>query len=183
MAEQQRIIEKEQRKRMKAKRAERRKENAALGIVEPELWEQICQAALALFARGTEVAARNGMILVDTKYEFGVDEEGRIRLADEIHTPDSSRYWTADSYPARFEAGGNPESLDKEFLRLWVAERCDPYKDPIPKIPNVTLLEFSAKYVSLFETVTGRVFQYADAGEPLRERIHAALASELPDYF
>ena len=146
-------------------------------------WNELADTSLAVFARGREIAAANGLILVDTKYEFGIDEEGRIRLADEIHTPDSSRYWTADSYPARFEAGENPESLDKEFLRLWVVERCDPYKDPIPKIPNVTLLDFSAKYVSLFETVTGRVFQYADTGEPLRERIHAALASELPDYF
>ncbi|MEE2760916.1 MAG: phosphoribosylaminoimidazolesuccinocarboxamide synthase [Pseudomonadota bacterium] len=153
------------------------------GLLTEVQWNELADTSLAVFARGREIAAANGLILVDTKYEFGIDEEGQIRLADEIHTPDSSRYWTADSYPARFEAGENPESLDKEFLRLWVAERCDPYKDPIPKIPNDTLLEFSAKYVSLFETVTGHVFQQADSGEPLRERIHAALASELPDYF
>jgi phosphoribosylaminoimidazole-succinocarboxamide synthase len=153
------------------------------GLLSQEQWNEVAETSLAVFARGREIAAANGLILVDTKYEFGVDEEGRIRLADEIHTPDSSRYWINDSYPARFEAGENPESLDKEFLRLWIAGRCDPYKDPIPEIPAQTVMEFSAKYVSLFETVTGRSFQHADAEVPLRDRIHASLAREFPDYF
>ena len=152
-------------------------------LLSQDQWDKLAELSLALFARGREIAAANGLILVDTKYEFGVDEEGRIRLADEIHTPDSSRYWINDSYPARFEAGENPESLDKEFLRLWIAGRCDPYKDPIPEIPAQTVMEFSAKYVSLFETVTGRSFQHADAEVPLRDRIHASLAREFPDYF
>ena len=155
----------------------------AQGLLSQEQWNEVAETSLAVFARGREIAAANGLILVDTKYEFGVDEEGRIRLADEIHTPDSSSYWINDSYPARFEAGENPESLDKEFLRLWIAGRCDPYKDPIPEIPAQTVMEFSAKYVSLFETVTGRSFQHADAEVPLRDRIHASLAREFPDYF
>lgn len=153
------------------------------GLLSQEQWDELAETSLAVFARGREIAAANGLILVDTKYEFGTDENGRIRLADEIHTPDSSRYWINESYPARFEAGENPESLDKEFLRLWIAGRCDPYKDPIPEIPTETLMEFSAKYVSLFETVTGRAFDHADAEAPLRDRIRASLARELPDYF
>ena len=153
------------------------------GLLSQEQWDELAETSLAVFARGREIAAANGLILVDTKYEFGTDENGQIRLADEIHTPDSSRYWINESYPARFAAGENPESLDKEFLRLWIAGRCDPYKDPIPKIPAETLMEFSAKYVSLFETVTGRAFDHADAEAPLRDRIRASLARELPDYF
>jgi len=153
------------------------------GLLSQAQWDELAETSLAVFARGREIAAANGLILVDTKYEFGTDEDGRIRLADEIHTPDSSRYWITESYPACFEAGQNPESLDKEFLRLWIAARCDPYKDPIPDIPAETLMEFSAKYVSLFETVTGGTFDHADAEAPLRDRIRSSLARELPDYF
>ncbi|MDP7427123.1 MAG: phosphoribosylaminoimidazolesuccinocarboxamide synthase, partial [Alphaproteobacteria bacterium] len=86
------------------------------GLVSEAQWNELAELSLAVFARGRQIAADNGLILVDTKYEFGVDGEGRIRLADEIHTPDSSRYWIDESYGIRFEAGENPESLDKEFL-------------------------------------------------------------------
>lgn len=144
-------------------------------LLSREQWDTVSQSALALFARGREIAARNGLILVDTKYEFGMDDTGRIMLADEIHTPDSSRYWKSASYVAHFNAGENPESLDKDFLRLWIADRCDPYRDPIPEIPRDTLIEFSRRYISLYETVTGRPFQPADAGVPVRERIRAVL--------
>jgi len=153
------------------------------GLVSEAQWNELAELSLAVFARGRQIAADNGLILVDTKYEFGVDGEGRIRLADEIHTPDSSRYWIDESYGIRFEAGENPESLDKEFLRLWIAERCDPYQDPIPEIPLETLIEFSGKYVALFETVTGRKFEHAAADVPLRDRIHASLAREIPEFF
>ena len=105
------------------------------GLLTEAQWEQLSIYALALFARGQSMAAERGLILVDTKYEFGTDADGRIVLADEIHTPDSSRYWKAESYPERFEAGAKPESFDKDFVRNWVAARCDPYKDPIPEIP------------------------------------------------
>ena len=94
--------------------------------------------ALALFARGRQIATERGLILVDTKYEFGVDTNGAIILADEIHTPDSSRYWFAETYPDRFAAGAAPQSFDKDFVRSWVVARCDPYKDPLPTIPPVT---------------------------------------------
>jgi len=152
-------------------------------LVTTEQWYELAEKSLALFARGRELAAKNGLILVDTKYEFGLDETGAIVVADEIHTPDSSRFWLADSYLARFEAGENPDSLDKEFLRLWIAGKCDPYKDPIPEIPAATLIEFSEKYIALFEKVTGQSFEKAPATISVRDRIRQALSKELPDFF
>src|ERR1700726_4064359 len=101
------------------------------GLMEKAQWSALMATALALFARGREIAASRGLILVDTKYEFGVDAGGRIILADEIHTPDSSRYWFAETYPARFAAGEPPDAFDKDVLRRWVAARCNPYRDPI----------------------------------------------------
>ena len=152
-------------------------------LLSQKVWDELAELSLAIFARGREIAAANGLILVDTKYEFGVDGDGRITLADEVHTPDSSRYWMTDSYEARMAAGENPESLDKEFLRLWISARCDPYKDPIPDIPGETLLEFSAKYVKLFEQVTGQTFQRPAMDCSVRDRVRANLAKALPDYF
>jgi phosphoribosylaminoimidazole-succinocarboxamide synthase len=148
----------------------------AQGLVTQAQWDELARLSLALFARGRDIAGRNGLILVDTKFEFGVDADGRITLADEILTPDSSRYWLASSYPERHARGEEPESLDKEFLRLWIAARCDPYKDVLPVIPDDTLVEFSRKYISLYETVTGTVFEAPDAGEPVKERIRRNLA-------
>lgn len=138
-------------------------------------WEEVERSALALFNRGKEIAAKHGLILVDTKYEFGYDENGKLYIADEIHTPDSSRYWVSESYPRLFNEGLEPESLDKEFLRLWIAERCDPYKEPIPEIPDETLVDFSARYISLFEQVSGQTFEISQSGEPVRERVRRNL--------
>jgi phosphoribosylaminoimidazole-succinocarboxamide synthase len=153
------------------------------GIVTPEQWKELSTKALAVFARGREIAAKNGLILVDTKYEFGFDKNGVITLADEIHTPDSSRYWLRSSYEERLKAGKEPESLDKEFLRLWISARCDPYKQPVPPIPAETLLEFSGKYIRLYEQVTGRKFQKHPLNEPVKERIRKSLAKSFPAYF
>jgi len=146
-------------------------------------WHELAVRSLALFARGQELAAEKGLILVDTKYEFGLDEDGMIVVADEIHTPDSSRFWIADTYQERFAAGDEPDSLDKEFLRLWIVSQCDPYRDPIPDIPAETLIEFSNKYIALFERVTGLEFEKPDASVSVRDRIRDALARELPEYF
>jgi len=153
------------------------------GILTQAQWDDIAGKSLALFARGRDIAARNRLILVDTKFEFGLDENEEIILADEILTPDSSRYWKASSYEERFAAGNEPESLDKEFLRLWVSSRCDPYKDTIPQIPPETLIEFARKYVVLFETVTGQSFDYANPAIPARDRIGAVLVREFPEFF
>jgi len=146
-------------------------------------WDEVASKSLALFARGREIAARNGLILVDTKYEFGLDEKGVITIADEIHTPDSSRFWIAASYADRLAKGQEPESLDKEFLRLWISARCDPYKDPIPEIPAETLIEFSEKYIRLYEQVTGQTFKKPALDRSVRDRIAGNLATALPEYF
>ena len=155
----------------------------ASGVLSQAQWDTLAETSLALFARGQQIAAKNGLILVDTKYEFGTDEAGAITLADEVHTPDSSRYWIADSYDARLAAGQEPESLDKEFLRLWITARCDPYTEPLPDIAPETLLEFSGKYIRLYEQVTGETFEKPASGEAVRDRVRANLARAFPEYF
>ncbi len=149
-------------------------------LLTAEQWETLSTYALALFARGQKLAAERGLILVDTKYEFGTDENGTIILADEIHTPDSSRYWIADSYQASFEKGERPQSFDKDFVRAWVAERCDPYVDAIPEIPASLVEETSKVYIRAFEAITGLPFQPDDRGESPFARIRQNLASYFP---
>ncbi|WP_309645461.1 phosphoribosylaminoimidazolesuccinocarboxamide synthase [Phenylobacterium sp.] len=146
------------------------------GLLTQGQWDQLAAYALALFARGKEIAAKRGLILVDTKYEFGTDAGGTIILADEIHTPDSSRYWIAATYDERFAAGERPDSFDKDFVRAWVAERCDPYKDPIPEIPAEMILKTSEVYIRAFETITGQTFEPPQGDEPVLERIRRNLA-------
>jgi len=148
-------------------------------LVTADQWRTLSAYALALFARGQALARERGLILVDTKYEFGVDAAGEIILADEIHTPDSSRYWIASSYEAAFAAGQRPQSFDKDFVRAWVAERCDPYKDEIPAIPRAMILRTAEVYVQAFETITGQTFETPAADEPILERIRRNLRSYL----
>ncbi len=147
------------------------------GLLTAAQWDEVSAKALALFARGRDVAAARGLILVDTKYEFGVDRDGRILLADEIHTPDSSRYWFAESYPRRFAAGEPPDSFDKDVLRRWVAARCDPYRDAIPSIPREIVAGTAAVYIGAFETITGEIFAATDPDTPVLDRIRANLRS------
>ena len=147
------------------------------GLLTHEQWAAVSGLALGLFARGRAIAEQHGLILVDTKYEFGFDAAGRIVLADEIHTPDSSRYWIGESYERRFAAGEPPESLDKDFVRRWVNARCDPYRDPIPQIPREIIFEAAALYISVFETITGQSFVVPQPGIPVLQRIRANLAS------
>lgn len=139
-------------------------------------WDRVSELALALFARGRDIAAERGLILVDTKYEFGFDDAGEVILADEIHTPDSSRYWFAGSYLERFAAGQPPESFDKDFVRSWVVARCDPYKDDLPVVPAAINLEAARIYISVFETITGQNFPLPDPALPVLDRIRANLA-------
>ena len=146
------------------------------GLLTQEQWNTVSAYALALFARGQKLARERGLILADTKYEFGTDAEGRILLADEIHTPDSSRYWFAESYPDRFAAGEKPESFDKDFVRNWVVARCDPYKEALPPIPQELIDQTSAVYVRAFETITGQPFAYPRKGEDPLPRIRQNLA-------
>jgi phosphoribosylaminoimidazole-succinocarboxamide synthase len=151
-------------------------EIVATGLLTQSQWDEVCQKALALFARGREMAAQRGLILVDTKYEFGFAPDGSIVLADEIHTPDSSRYWFAETYPARFEAGTAPQSFDKDFVRSWVVARCDPYKDAIPEIPQDIVLQAASIYVNVFEAITGQPLPLPDPTVPVLDRVRRNLA-------
>ncbi len=146
------------------------------GLLTQAQWDEVSARALALFARGREIAAARGLILVDTKYEFGFAPDGSIVLADEIHTPDSSRYWFAGSYPERFAADAAPQSFDKDFVRSWVVARCDPYKDAIPEIPAEIVLEAARIYVSVFEAITGETFALPDPAVPVLDRVRGNLA-------
>lgn len=130
------------------------------GWLTADEWEFASFKALELFAFGQHLAARHGLILVDTKYEFGVTPDNEIVLIDEVHTPDSSRYWIADSYEDRLAAGQEPEMIDKEFFRLWFRERCDPYKDAVlPTAPDDLIAELASRYIQLFERITGTSFE------------------------
>ena len=144
------------------------------GLMTRPQWDAVSAYALALFARGQAMMEERGLILVDTKYEFGVVPDGTVLLADEIHTPDSSRYWRAASYKARFAAGEAPESFDKDFVRAWVAARCDPYRDPIPEIPRDLILATSRRYIETFETITGQ--RFVPGAAPVLDRIRANLS-------
>ena len=152
----------------------------ANGLLTGAQWDEVSALALALFARGQQVAAGRGLILADTKYEFGTDAEGRIVLADEIHTPDSSRYWKAEGWEARFEAGEKPESFDKDFVRNWVAARVDPYRDPIPEIPQDLIDATARVYMEAYETITGETFVPPDPEQDVLARIRANLAHYFP---
>ncbi len=146
------------------------------GFIEEELLHALRKMALALFARGQEVAAKHGLLLVDTKYEFGVDEKGTLTLIDEIHTPDSSRFWKLNSYEARLANGEEPEYFDKEFLRIWFREHCDPYKDAVlPEAPADMVAELSRRYIEIYEQLTGQKFAI-DLSLPPLERIRKNLA-------
>lgn len=141
-------------------------EIVSLGLMSQADADTCAEAALALFARGQALAAERGLILVDTKYEFGRDSDGTIRLIDEIHTPDSSRYWVAATYAARMAAGKEPENVDKEFLRLWFADACDPYKDEVlPEAPADLVDELSRRYVMLYEIITGKPFEFGPSAD------------------
>jgi len=144
-------------------------------LLTPAQWEELSDTALALFARGQAMAAERGLILADTKYEFGTDEAGQIILADEIHTPDSSRYWRASSFAERFAAGEKPESFDKDFVRSWVAARCDPYHDEIPEIPEDLILGTASVYIEAYETITGQRFALPEGDGPVLDRVRANL--------
>ena len=146
------------------------------GLLTQAQWDEVSEKALALFARGQKMAAERGLILVDTKYEFGTDEAGNILIADEIHTPDSSRYWIAEGYDEAFRTGSRPPSFDKDVIRAWVAARCDPYADEIPEIPAEMIAKTSAVYIEAYETITGRRFEPDMSGETPLARIRANLA-------
>src|SRR3989344_2506394 len=126
------------------------KEAVGEEIVSQKLWDQMAKVAIKLFLRGQKIAKSRGLILVDTKYEFGLDEKGKLTLIDEIHTPDSSRWWKE----------GSQDFMDKEFLRLWFKEQSDPYNDKVlPPAPPAMIAELSRRYIQIYEQLTGKKFR------------------------
>jgi len=148
------------------------------GFISADLLHKLKRTALELFKRGQEIAAARGLILVDTKYEFGLDDspagEGKLILIDEIHTPDSSRFWQADSYEERLAKGEEPKYFDKEFLRFWFRDNCDPYKDAtLPEAPQELVEELSHRYIQIYEQITGTTFVPGD--QPIIPRMERNL--------
>ena len=146
----------------------------AMGRITPELFERAAAIAETLFAEGQRHAASRGLILADTKYEMGLAPDGTITVIDEIHTPDSSRYWYAEDYETRLAKGEEPRSLDKEFVRRWLAGEAKWSGDgPPPVMPDEIRLEAARRYIASFELVTGATF-IPDTREPVA-RIAQAL--------
>lgn len=128
------------------------------GYLDQGNWDIVQKAALALFKRGQEVAKNAGLILVDTKYEFGRLPDGRVAVIDEVHTPDSSRFWLADSFQDRFAAGEEPENYDKEFLRLAYANQGYRGEGEPPEMPKSLWQQVSDRYIDLYERLTKTAF-------------------------
>lgn len=144
------------------------------GLVEAPLWESVQAVALELFRRGQELAGRAGLILADTKYEFGVTSDGQLLLIDEIHTPDSSRYWIGATYPPRFAAGEEPESLDKEVVRRALIDSgYDGHGDP-PLLADTVWEQTTRRYIDAFQLLTGSRFE--PGSYPVAERIQEVIA-------
>ena len=144
------------------------------GLVEPELWAHVQEVALEVFRRGQAVAEKAGLILVDTKYEFGMIN-GKLCLIDEVHTPDSSRYWVAESYEACMAAGEAPKQFDKEHLRLWLGRQGYRGDGPSPALSNDIVAEVSARYISAYERLTGNTF--VPGAQPPAERVAKNVAA------
>jgi len=145
-------------------------------VVTEEQFDYMAEASMKLYMRGVEVAAKQGVILVDTKYEFGVGSDGEIVLIDEIHTPDSSRFWFANEYEKRFEAGEEQKKIDKEYLRKWLADKGFTGDGDVPEIPEEIKIETARRYIEAYELITGRTFE-AEVGD-----VFGRLESNLQKY-
>ena len=156
-----------------------KKEILQRGLATPEEYATLEKYALALFARGTEIAAERGLILVDTKYEFG-KHDGTIYLMDEIHTPNSSRYFYAEGYQERFEAGEPQRQLSKEFVREWLMDNGFQGKEgqQVPEMTDEIVKSISDRYIELYEHITGETFA-AQADEDIAARIEQNLKAYL----
>jgi phosphoribosylaminoimidazole-succinocarboxamide synthase len=141
-------------------------------LVDEFLYTEIEQKALAIFERGTDECAEAGIILVDTKYEFGL-LDGQLVLIDEVHTPDSSRFWLADSYEQRVSVGREPENFDKEFIRLWFGKQGYSGDGPPPQLDEEIVVQASQRYQAIYERITGCGFEPGEF--PIEERIERNL--------
>ena len=155
-----------------------RSEIVARGLLDADTLDQAAALALALFERGAALAAERGLILVDTKYEFGRAPDGRLLVIDEVHTPDSSRYYYADGYGARLAANEPQRQLSKEFVREWLMAHGFQglHGQTLPDLPPAFVAEVSARYVELYEVVTGHDFEPDLSSEP-EARVARALRS------
>jgi phosphoribosylaminoimidazole-succinocarboxamide synthase len=155
------------------------KEAVAEGLVDKKIWSRLQKIALQLFTFGQKTADTKGLILVDTKYEFGLDKDNQIVLIDEIHTPDSSRYWRKDSYQQKIKKGQEPDNYDKEFLRLWYKDRFDPYNDKEAPIPGQEIIdELMNRYIYVYESLSGNKFTPDSDFDPI-DRIQANVIKAL----
>lgn len=136
-----------------------REQILASGVITAEQFDYMADVAMKLYLRGVEIAAKQGIILVDTKYEFGINDEGKIVLIDEIHTPDSSRFWFADEYEKRLASGEEQKKIDKEYLREWLAERGFKGEGEVPVIPDDIRVETGRRYIEAYELITGQKFE------------------------
>jgi len=139
------------------------------GLLDKQTWDQVQNAALAVFKRGQELALKAGLILVDTKYEFGIASDGSIVLIDEVHTPDSSRFWKSDSYEVRFLTGEDPENFDKEFVRIAYANKGYRGDGEVPSVPEDLWASASERYITIYELLTGKTFNAGDY--PVEQRL------------
>jgi phosphoribosylaminoimidazole-succinocarboxamide synthase len=153
-----------------------REEILAMGRVSAEEFDAAADYAMKLFSMGQKLCAERGLILVDTKYEFGKTPDGKIVVIDEIHTPDSSRYWYKKSYDERFAAGEDPESFDKEYVRRWLKEVGYSGDGPIPTIPDEVRVEASRRYIEACDQIRGEAF--VPNTEPPNARIRKNLGVE-----
>lgn len=153
----------------------------AQGIVDKDVLEQVEKYALALFERGTEMAAAQGLILVDTKYEFGI-LDGKVILIDEIHTPDSSRYFYADTYQELLDQNLPQKQLSKEFVRQWLISNGFMGKEgqPVPEMTDAYCKEVSDRYIELYEKITGKTFEKGTT-DNLADRIEKNTAAALDE--
>jgi phosphoribosylaminoimidazole-succinocarboxamide synthase len=148
------------------------------GLIPKPIYNQIEKVALKLFERGTKIADKAGFILADTKYEFGIDRKGKLILIDEIHTPDSSRFWDKISYREKFKKGEEPENYDKEIMRLWFAKLGYTGRGKAPQLPETVIIELSERYMEVYERLTGEPFAI-DTSTPALERIIGNLSKLL----
>ena len=146
------------------------------GFLDAHIWERVQAAALNIFKRGAEIAHKAGMILVDTKYEFGLAEDGRILLIDEVHTPDSSRFWKEDTYAQRFNTGQEPENFDKEFIRRQYADLGYRGEGEPPQVDPDLWVKASQRYIKIYELLTGKPFM--PAAYPVGQRLIENLKRE-----
>lgn len=134
------------------------------GLLRKQQLDYIMDKSMELYKKGVEICAKQGIVFVDTKYEFGIDNEGNIILIDEIHTPDSSRFWKQASYQMNFEQGTAQDNINKEYLRLWLSDRGYVGEGPVPLIPDEVIVETARRYIEAYELITGQEFQ-AEVGD------------------